>query len=128
MARPSHRVGNLPAESTTFVGRRRELGEIRTRLATARLVSLVGPGGVGKTRLSLRVGRDLARGFSDGAWFVELAEVRDPALVPNAVLPALALRGQASTSPMAILATYLQGRQLLLILDNCEHLLAAAGQ
>ena len=128
MARPSHRVGNLPAEATTFVGRRRELSEIRTRLATARLVSLVGPGGVGKTRLSLRAGSDLARGFSDGAWFVELAEVRDPALVPNAVLSALDLRDQASTSPMAILATYLQDRQLLLVLDNCEHVLGAAGQ
>jgi predicted ATPase/DNA-binding CsgD family transcriptional regulator len=128
MARPSPRVGNLPAEATTFVGRRRELSEIRTRLASARLVSLVGPGGVGKTRLSLRVGSDLARGFSDGAWFVELAEVRDPALVPSAVLAALDLRDQASTSPMAILATYLRHRQLLLILDNCEHVVAAAGQ
>jgi predicted ATPase/DNA-binding NarL/FixJ family response regulator len=128
MARPSHRVGNLPAEATTFVGRRRELSEIRSRLATARLVSLVGPGGVGKTRLSLRTGSDLARGFSDGAWFAELAEVRDPALVPNAVLAALDLRDQASTSPMAILAAYLKDRQLLLILDNCEHVLGAAGE
>jgi len=128
MARPSHRVGNLPAEATTFVGRRRELSEIRTRLATARLVSLVGPGGVGKTRLSLRVGNDLARGFSDGAWFVELAEVRDAELVPNAVLAALDLRDQAATSATAILAAYLQGRQLLLILDNCEQVLEAAGQ
>jgi len=128
MARPSHRVGNLPAEATTFVGRRRELSDIRSRLATARLVSLVGPGGVGKTRLSLRTGSDLARGFSDGAWFAELAEVRDPALVPNAVLAALDLRDQASTSPMAILAAYLKDRQLLLILDNCEHVLGAAGE
>src|ERR1700682_2641271 len=128
MARPSHRVGNLPAEATTFVGRRRELSEIKSRLATARLVSLVGPGGVGKTRLSLRTGSDLARGFSDGAWFAELAEVRDPALVAQALLAALDLRDQASTSPMAILAAYLKDRQLLLILDNCEHVLGAAGE
>jgi predicted ATPase/DNA-binding CsgD family transcriptional regulator len=127
MARPSHRVGNLPAESTTFVGRRRKLGEIRTKLATARLVSLVGPGGVGKTRLGLRVGSDLARGFADGAWFVELAEVRDPDLVPNAVLAALDLRDQTAARPVEILAAYLQARRLLLVLDNCEHVLAAAG-
>lgn len=128
MARPSQRVGNLPAESTTFVGRRRELGDIRARLATARLVSLVGPGGVGKTRLGLRIGSDLARGFADGAWLVELAEVRDPDLVPNAVLAALDLRDQASARPVEILASYLQTRQLLLVLDNCEQVLAAAGQ
>jgi predicted ATPase/DNA-binding CsgD family transcriptional regulator len=127
MARPSHRVGNLPAESTTFVGRRRQLGEIRARLASARLVSLVGPGGVGKTRLGLRIGSDLARGFADGAWFVELAEVRDPDLVPNAVLAALDLRDQASAKPVEILASYLQTRRLLLVIDNCEHVLAAAG-
>jgi len=70
----------------------------------------------------------MARGFPDGAWFVELAEVRDPGLVPNAVLAALDLRDHASTSPTAILAAYLQDRQLLLILDNCEHVLGAAGQ
>src|ERR1700730_12430678 len=127
MARLSHRVGNLPAESTTFVGRRRELGEIRTKLATSHLVSLVGPGGVGKTRLGLRVGRDLARGFADGAWFVELAEVRDPDLVPNAVLAALDLRDQTAARPVEVLAAYLQARRLLLVLDNCEHVLAAAG-
>ena len=127
MARPSHRVGNLPAESTTFVGRRRELGEIRTKLATARLVSLVGPGGVGKTRLGLRIGTDLARGFADGTWFVELAEVRDPDLVPNAVLAALDLRDQAAARPLEILAAHLQTRRLLLVLDNCEHVIAAAG-
>ena len=128
LARPSHRSGNLPAESTTFIGRRRELGEIRTKLATARLVSLVGPGGVGKTRLGLRIGTDLARGFADGAWFVELAEVRDPGLVPNAVLAALDLRDQAVARPVEILAAHLKTRQVLLVLDNCEHVLAAAGR
>src|ERR1700730_9077067 len=102
MARPRQRLGNLPSEATTFVGRRRELGEIRRRLATARLVSLVGPGGVGKTRLAVRIGSDLARGFTDGAWLVELAEVREPDLVPNAVLAALDLRDQASAKPVEI--------------------------
>src|SRR5205814_6278198 len=123
MARPKHRLGNLPAEATSFVGRRRELGEIRKKLTTARLVSLVGPGGVGKTRLALRIAADLGRGFADGAWLVELAEVRDGALVTNAVLAALDLRDQAALKPLQILLSDLQNRQLLLLLDNCEHLL-----
>jgi hypothetical protein len=76
MARPSHRLGNLPAEVTSFVGRRRELAEIRKKLTTARLVSLVGPGGVGKTRLARRIAADLGRGFADGAWLVESPPTR----------------------------------------------------
>jgi len=123
MARPKHRLGNLPAEATSFIGRRRELGEIRKKLPTARLVSLVGPGGVGKTRLALRIAADLGRGFADGAWLVELGEVRDGALVINAVLAALDLRDQAAVKPLQILLSDLQNRQLLLVLDNCEHLL-----
>jgi predicted ATPase/DNA-binding NarL/FixJ family response regulator len=125
MARPRQRLGNLPAEATSFVGRRRELGEIRKKLATARLVSLVGPGGVGKTRLGLRIASDFGRGFADGAWLVELAEVRDGDLVTNAVLEALELRDQAAAKPLQILLSDLQNRQLLLLLDNCEHLLGA---
>ena len=128
MARPRIRSGNLPAEATTFVGRRRELGEIRKKLTTARLVSLVGPGGVGKTRLAVRVGTDLARGFADGAWLVELGEISEAALVPDAVLAALDLRDQAGAKPMEILVAHLRGRQLLLLLDNCEHLVEAAAQ
>ncbi len=128
MARPRHRLGNLPAEATSFVGRRRELAEIRKRLTTARLISLVGPGGVGKTRLALRMAADLGRGFADGAWWVELAEVRDEALVTNAVLAALDLRDQAAMKPLGILVSDLQNRQLLLLLDNCEHLLGAVAQ
>jgi len=116
-------LGNLPAEATSFVGRRRELAEIRKKLTTARLVSLVGPGGVGKTRLALRTAADLGRGFADGAWLVELAEIHDGALVPNAVLAALDLRDQAATKPLQILLSDLQNKQLLLLLDNCEHLL-----
>jgi DNA-binding CsgD family transcriptional regulator len=81
MARPARRTGNLPAEAASFIGRRRELAQVRRRLTEARLVSLVGPGGVGKTRLAVRIAADLARGFRDGGWLVELAEVGDPALV-----------------------------------------------
>src|SRR5438132_3553827 len=128
MARPRHRSGNLPAETTSFVGRRRELAEIRKKLSTSRLVSLVGPGGVGKTRLALRAAADLARGFADGAWLVELAEIRDGALVADAVLAALDLRDQAALTPMQILASHLEDKQVLLVLDNCEHLVDAAAR
>jgi predicted ATPase/DNA-binding CsgD family transcriptional regulator len=126
MARPIHRPGNLPAEATSFVGRRRELAELRKKLTTARLVSLVGPGGVGKTRLAIRIGTDLRRGFRDGTWLVELADVRDPALVDNATRAALDLRDQAATEPRALLLSYLRDKDLLLVVDNCEHLLEGA--
>src|SRR2546428_6546763 len=74
---PTRRSGNLPAEATSFVGRRGELAELRKSLNVSRLVSLVGPGGVGKTRLAVRIATDPARGFADGAWLVEFADVRD---------------------------------------------------
>jgi predicted ATPase/DNA-binding CsgD family transcriptional regulator len=128
MARPTRRTGNLPAEATSFIGRRREVAAVRRKLAEARLISLVGPGGVGKTRLAIRIATDLARGFRDGGWLVELAEVLDPALVPNAVMAALDLRDQAATEPRALLLTYLRDKELLLVVDNCEHLLGAAAQ
>src|SRR6516225_68670 len=128
MARPARRSGNLPAETASFVGRRRELAEVRKRLTEARLVSLVGPGGVGKTRLAVRIATDLGRGFSSGGWLVELAEVGDPALVSHAFMAALDLRDQAATEPRALLLSYLRDKELLLVVDNCEHLLGAAAQ
>src|SRR5256885_16995891 len=128
MARTRRPSGNLPAEVTSFVGRRRELGEIRKKLTTARLVSLVGPGGAGKSRLALRIAAELARGFADGAWWVELAEVRDGALVAHSVVSALDLRDQAGTEPAQILVSYLRQKRLLLVVDNCEHLLGEAAQ
>ena len=126
MARPKRRLGNLPAEATTFVGRRRELGDLRSSLAKARLVSLVGPGGVGKTRLALRAATDLGRGFADGAWWVDLGEIRDEGLVSSAVVAALDLRDQAEARPPQILSSHLRDRELLLVLDNCEHVLDAS--
>src|SRR5437762_6203197 len=128
MARPTRRSGNLPAEATRFIGRRRELAEVRKKLSAARLVSLVGPGGVGKTRLAVRIVADLARGFRDGAWLVELADVRDPARVSNAAMAAFGLRDQALTEPLVLLLSYLKDKELLLVLDNCEHLLGSAAQ
>src|SRR5499425_207477 len=128
MARPARRPGNLPAEATSFIGRRRELAEVRRKLTEARLVSLVGPGGVGKTRLAIRAAAELGRGFRGGGWLVELAEVLDPALVSHAVMAALNLRDQAATEPLALLLCYLRDKELLLVVDNCEHLLGAAAQ
>jgi len=128
MARPSRRTGNLPAETTSFIGRRRMLAELRRKLGEARLVSLVGPGGVGKTRLAIRMGSDLDRGFRDGSWLVELADLRDPVLVSNAVMAALDLRDQAGAEPLALLLSYMRDKELLLVVDNCEHLLEATGQ
>jgi predicted ATPase/DNA-binding CsgD family transcriptional regulator len=128
MARPTRRSGNLPAEASSFIGRRRELAELRRKLTAARLVSLCGPGGVGKSRLALRIATDLARGFPDGAWMVELSEIQDPALVGNAVMAALDLRDQAGTEPLPLVLSYLRDKELLLVVDNCEHLLGAAAR
>lgn len=118
----------MPAEATSFVGRHHELAEARKKLAAARLVSLVGPGGVGKTRLAIRIAASLGRGFPGGAWLAELAELADPALVGSAVMAALDLRDQAAAEPRAVLLSYLRDKELLLVLDNCEHLLEAAAQ
>jgi predicted ATPase/DNA-binding CsgD family transcriptional regulator len=128
MARPARRLGNLPAEATSFIGRRRELADVRRKLTEARVVSLIGPGGVGKTRLAIRAAAGLGRGFSDGAWLVELAEVREPTLVGDAVLAALDLRDQVATEPLVLLLSYLRDKRLLLVVDNCEHLLPAVAR
>ena len=128
MARPSRRVGNLPAETTSFIGRRRELAELRKKLSEARLVSLVGPGGVGKTRLAIRMAADLDRGFRDGGWLVELADNRDPTLICSTVLAALDLRDQAGSEPTPLLLSYLKDKDLLLVLDNCEHMLESTAR
>jgi predicted ATPase/DNA-binding CsgD family transcriptional regulator len=128
MARPTRRPGNLPAEVTSFIGRRRELAEVRARLAGARLVSLTGPGGVGKTRAALRAAASLQRGFRDGVWLAELADLSDPALVSTAVTSALDLRDQPAADPLALVLSYLRTKDLLLVLDNCEHLLPAAAE
>jgi predicted ATPase/DNA-binding CsgD family transcriptional regulator len=128
MARPSRGSGNLAAEATSFIGRRRDLANLRKRLTEARLISLVGPGGVGKTRLAIRAATDLGRGFRGGAWLVELAEVQDPGLVPNVVMAALDLRDQAATEPLALVLAYLHDKDVLLVIDNCEHVIREAAR
>src|SRR5262245_55639956 len=85
---------NLPAETTSFIGRRRELAELRRQLASARLVTAVGTGGAGKSRLAARIASDLSRGFGHGAWLVQLADIRESALVANAFMAGLDLRDQ----------------------------------
>ncbi len=113
--------GALPAELTSFVGRRRELSETRRLLASGRLLTLIGAGGVGKTRLALRMAAEVRRTFPDGVWFVELAALQDPQLVPHTVANTLELR-QVSADPSSDLADYLETKSLLVVLDNCEHL------
>lgn len=118
----------LPVELTSFVGRKREFAEVKSLLGAARLVTLTGVGGVGKTRLALRVARDVQRAFRDGVHLVELAEVRDPALVPQVIAEVLDIRDEAAQSSIDVLARHLEGRHLLLLLDSCEHLLDACAR
>jgi non-specific serine/threonine protein kinase len=131
MAAPSsqRRAANkLPADLTSFVARRLEAAQIRQLLSTSRLVTLVGVGGVGKTRLAVHAARDVQRAFPDGVFLVELAALKDPALLPHTVIDALAIPEQSSRAPMNILADYLRHRQILLVFDNCEHLLESAAE
>jgi predicted ATPase/DNA-binding CsgD family transcriptional regulator len=122
------RPGNLPAEISSFVGRRRELADARRLLASARLVTLTGPGGVGKSRLGVRVAMAVRRSYPDGTWLVELSGLPDPSLLPHAVAGALGVVDRSAREPASVLADYLANRQLLLILDNCEHLVATTSQ
>ena len=117
-------VGNLPGEVTSFVGRRREVAQAVRLLRRARLLTLTGTAGVGKTRLALRVAIRMREAFPDGVWLVELAALTDEKLLAPTVADALGVRhqqGQRSTPQM--LADYLADKRLLLVLDNCEHLL-----
>ncbi len=120
-----NRDQNLPAQLTSFVGRVQETADIRCQLAKTRLLTLTGPGGVGKTRLALRVARDELSRFEDGVWFVELASIIEPTLIPQAVASLFSLRENPEESLQTSLARFLERRHLLLILDNCEHVLAA---
>ncbi len=119
------RRDNLPAELSDFVGRRRETLQVRRLLECNRLVTLTGAGGVGKTRLAVQVARQARRASPDGVWLVELAPVTDPEHVPAAVATVLGVTDRSPRSLVSALAGYLQDKRLLLVLDNCEHLLAA---
>jgi non-specific serine/threonine protein kinase len=118
-----HAAGNLPAEVTSFVGRRRELTNTKRALARSRLVTLTGVGGVGKTRVAERVARDRRRAYPHGVWLVELDELSDPALLTETLLTVLGVPSRPAGDDLAALIDFLTGRHLLLVLDNCEHLL-----
>jgi predicted ATPase/class 3 adenylate cyclase len=117
---------NLPAELSSFVGRQREVDEAATLLAGTRLLTLTGPGGTGKTRLAIRVAGQVASGFADGVFFVDLAPLTDPALVGPTVARSLRLTEQAGRAVVERLKAHLEPMQLLLVLDNFEHLLPAS--
>ena len=120
--RPPH---NLPLELSSFVGREREIAEVKRLLGDNRLLSLTGPGGSGKTRLALAVASEVVRDFGDGVWLVDLAPLSDPDLVPQALASVLRVR-EAPGSPLTeTLSDHLLSRTMLLVLDNCEHLIGA---
>ncbi|MEV5355141.1 LuxR C-terminal-related transcriptional regulator [Streptomyces sp. NPDC052693] len=118
----------LPVETTSFVDRRGELTEGRELLARARLVTLTGPGGVGKTRLAARIAARVRRAFPDGVRFVHLSGLHDPALVPLAAADALGLHDHSAQPPLDALVEQVRDRRLLLVVDNCEHLAAACAR
>ncbi len=116
---------NLPQQTTSFIGRQRELAEAKALLARTRLLTLLGMGGLGKTRLSLQVGADALDAYPDGVWFVDLAPIRDPSLVASAAAQVLGVREEPGRPLTQTLCAQLKQRKLLLILDNCEHLVSA---
>ena len=116
---------NLPVQLTSFIGREKEIAEVKRLLNEKRLVTITGAGGTGKTRLSLQVATDLLEAFPNGVWLVELAPLPEPALVPQAVATALGVREQRGRSVQDALTDFLREKDLLLILDNCEHMVDA---
>src|SRR6266478_3412419 len=121
-SKPKH---NLPYQLTSFVGREQEIAQLEELVITNRLVTLTGAGGVGKTRLVVEAAVRLTNAFPDGAWLVELATLSDPRLVPQAVAQALALAEKPTRPVIETLSDYLASKELLLVLDNVEHLLDA---
>lgn len=119
---------NLPAQLNSFVGRESEISRVKEFLAASRLVTLTGTGGTGKTRLSLHAARELLGEFPDGVWLVELAPLSDADRVPLAVAAVLAVKEEAGRSVVEALVRYVRDRKLLLVLDNCEHLLQECAQ
>lgn len=116
---------NLPLALSSFVGREREMAEIKRLLTGSRLLTLTGPGGCGKTRLALEVAATLTEEFEDGAWLVELASIPEPTLVPQAVVSALRVHEAPDRPPTGTLLEHLGSKQTLLVMDNCEHLVDA---
>lgn len=116
---------NLPEQVTSFIGREKETAEVRELLSRVRLLTLLGSGGCGKTRLSLQVAAELLEEYPDGVWFVEFAALTDPALVPQAVAKVIGVREEVGKTLTQTVVDHLKPRRVLLILDNCEHLINA---
>ncbi len=119
---------NLPTPLSAFIGREREIAEVKQYLSAHRLVTLTGAGGSGKTRLSSKVAGELSEEFEHGISFVELASISDPALVPETIASTLNIREQPGQSLMDVLISHLSQRDILLVIDNCEHLVSACAQ
>lgn len=122
------RLTNLPIPISSFIGRGPELATIKQLVSNARLLTLTGAGGSGKTRLAIHAATDMIDSFRDGVWWVELAPLTDPSLVPSAVAKALGINEHTDRPPTATLTDFLLARQALLVIDNCEHLIDACAQ
>jgi predicted ATPase/DNA-binding XRE family transcriptional regulator len=121
-------ITNLPVPLTSFIGREREQSEVIRLISKHRLVTLTGAGGVGKTRLAIQVVADLRNRFPDGVWFLDLASLIDPALVPNTLAGMVGLRESTELTPTNLLINYFRSRTALVIFDNCEHVIESCSQ
>jgi predicted ATPase/class 3 adenylate cyclase len=121
-------ANNLPVNTTRFIGREREVAAVRERVVAERLVTLTGTGGAGKTRLALQVAADLVDRFTDGVWLVEYGPVADPSMVAQTSAAVLSLREEPGREPLATLVDHVRARELLLLMDSCEHVVAACAQ
>jgi predicted ATPase/class 3 adenylate cyclase len=119
---------NLPTQLTSFIGRENEIAEVKQELDEHRLVTLTGSGGTGKTRLSLQVAAELLEKFDHGVWFVELAPLTDPDLIPQTILSTIGIQEQQGRTPLEVLKEYFHEKQALVVLDNCEHLVSVSAQ
>ncbi|HXD12476.1 MAG TPA: adenylate/guanylate cyclase domain-containing protein, partial [Anaerolineales bacterium] len=128
LATPEFLNHNLPTQLTSFIGRERELAEVKALLSSTRLLTFNGSGGVGKTRLSLQLAAEQLAEFKDGVWFVELAPIADPTQVIPTIASVFNLREAQGVPLIDTVTDYLRGKQLLLILDNCEHLIETCAQ
>jgi predicted ATPase/class 3 adenylate cyclase len=124
----SPETNNLPTQLTSFVGRERELAEAKSRLEAARLLTLIGPGGTGKTRLSIQLGSQLVHDFKDGVWLIEFAPISDPSLILQTIASVFDIGEVPGMHLKTLLHDFLREKQLLLILDNCEHLVEASAK
>ncbi len=119
---------NLPAQLTSFIGREKELGDVKRLLKDTHMLTLIGPGGTGKTRLSIQAANEVLKDYPDGVWLVDLAPILDPLLVPRTTAITIGLKNEPQRPVIDMLCDYLNRKKMLLILDNCEHLVDACAQ